>query len=172
MITGASIEDVGVSGRHWIGAFGTPNYDLIMSTLDGATRNIRIATFSLGHKSTELEKLFGVLKTKSSTGVPVQIIVNRLYDKDKHSAYARKMLEEMEVGRNFTRINFEPVDEKENLHAKIFCIDGKIALIGSANMSKSGMFSNHEIMIKIAGEEFVDAINDLLDRLAASVFRS
>ena len=167
----ASIEDVGVSGRHWIGAFGTPNYDLIMSALGGATKNIRIATFSLGYKSRELEKLFDVLQAKSSTGVPIQIIVNRLYDKDKHSDYARGMLEKMGAGRNFTRINFEPADEKENLHAKIFCIDGKIALVGSANMSKSGMFANHEIMIKIAGEEFVAAINDLLDRLAASVFR-
>jgi len=170
--TGAMIEEIGVSGRHWIGSFGKPNFDLVIETLEKASDNIRIATFSLGYKSKELDKLFEILKRKSETGVRVQVIVNRLCDEDKHSDYARDMLETLEKGKNFTTLNFEPESDRENLHAKIFSVDGEHVLIGSANMSKSGMFGNHEIMLKIKGEAFASKINDLLDKLAESVFGS
>jgi len=167
----AKIVEIGVSGRHWIGSFGKPNFDLVIDTLEKANSNIRIATFSLGYKSKELDRLFNVLKRKSETGVQVQVIVNRLHDEDKHSDYARGILQTLAKGRNFTVMNFEPDNEKENLHAKLFSIDGELVLIGSANMSKSGMFGNHEIMIKVKGEDFASKINDLLDKLAESVFR-
>jgi len=166
----AKIVEIGVSGRHWIGSFGKPNFDLVIDTLEKANNNIRIATFSLGYKSKELDRLFSVLKRKSETGIQVQVIVNRLFDEDRHSDYARDTLGILAKGRNFTAMNFEPDSEKENLHAKLFSIDGEYVLIGSANMSKSGMFGNHEIMIKVEGKEFASKINDLLDKIAESIY--
>lgn len=51
------------------------------------------------------------------------------------------------------------------LHAKITVIDGKTALIGSANLSKGAMEYNYEIMLKITGQAAVD-LSGMLSHLS------
>ena len=72
--------ELGVSGRFWIGKHKTmKNFDMVIKTLKSAKSEIRITTYSLGRKlDNELDKIFRILIDKSNSGVPVQIIVNRL----------------------------------------------------------------------------------------------
>jgi len=132
------IESIGVSGRHWIGFSENRAYDLLVDTLNSSKKSIRIATYSFGKPSPELDTIFQILKNKSSTGIEVQLIVNKFWSA---SSYARKKLKELEEDDTFTLLNFDPENENENLHAKIVSVDGNQILIGSANMSKSGLFS-------------------------------
>jgi len=162
-----SIDSIGVSGRHWIGN-EISAFDLVKETLESANSSIRIAIYSFGQKSKELDLIFDILHNKIfSKGVKVQLIINKFWST---TDYAKKKLKQLEH-RNFVLLNFEPENENENLHAKIIVVDSKIILVGSANISKSGLFSNHELVIKLSGGEFASRINNLLDILATEIFR-
>ena len=162
-----SIEAIGVSGRHWIGEGELDAFDLFRETLKSAKSSIRIAVFSLGWKSKELDSIFEILKNKIVTGVEVQLIINKFWST---ADYGKKKLKELEHS-NFTMLNYDPENENENLHAKIIVVDSKKILVGSANISKGGLFSNHELVIKISGGDFASRINNLLDILAAEIYK-
>ena len=166
--------ELGVSGRFWIGKHKTmKNFDMVIKTLKSAKSEIRITTYSLGmlRKGNELDKIFQILIDKSNSGVPVQIIVNRLEAQLKKNKTVREKMEILKSMPDATVLSFRPSDKRDtsDLHAKIFTVDGETAILGSANLSFSGMFDNHEIMVKISGKKFVAQINQLIDELAESI---
>jgi phosphatidylserine/phosphatidylglycerophosphate/cardiolipin synthase-like enzyme len=165
MTISGDIEAIGVSGRHWIGDSEQSAYELLKKILESANRSIRISAYSLGKKSPELDRIFSILKNKTATGVSVQVILNKFWETDD---YAKKKLQEMEHS-NFHLVNYDPEDKTEDLHAKIIVVDSQNILIGSANLSKSGLFSNHEIVVQINGGAFATRINKLLDVFVASI---
>ena len=165
--------ELGVSGRFWIGKHKTmKNFDMVIRTLESAKSNIRITTYSLGRKlDNELDKIFRILIDKSNSGVPVQIIVNRLEAQLKKNKTVREKMEVLKSMPDATVLSFRPSDTRDHsdLHAKIFTVDGETAILGSANLSFSGMFDNHEIMVKISGRKFVAQINQLIDELTENI---
>ena len=54
------------------------------------------------------------------------------------------------------------------LHAKITVIDGRTALIGSANLSRSALETNYEVMLKVSGRVAAD-LSDMLSRLSSQM---
>ena len=54
--------------------------------------------------------------------------------------------------------------ESKYLHAKLVVVDRKTALVGSANISKSALVSNYEIMLKVSGRAATE-ISLMLDNL-------
>ena len=166
--------ELGVSGRFWIGKHKTmKNFDMVIKTLKSAKSEIRITTYSLGilRKDNELDKIFRILIDKSNSGVPVQIIVNRLEAQLKKNKTVREKMEVLKSMPDATVLSFRPSDKRDisDLHAKIFTVDGETAILGSANLSFRGMFDNHEIMVKISGKKFVAQINQLIDELAENI---
>lgn len=166
MIMEGDITAIGVSGRYWLGGDEQSAYDLLLESLLRAETSIRIVAYSLGCESPELENIFRIIKGKIHTGVEVQMIINRFWSA---ATYAQAKLRELEHP-NFRLLDYDPENEHENLHAKIVIIDSKEILLGSANISKSGLFSNHEIMIRVDGGEFASRINSLIDVLASSIY--
>ena len=169
-----SAIELGVSGRFWIGKHKTmKNFDMVIKTLKSAKSEIRITTYSLGmlRKGNELDKIFRILIDKSNSGVPVQIIVNRLEAQLKKNKTVREKMEVLKSMPDATVLSFRPSDKRDHsdLHAKIFTVDGETAILGSANLSFRGMFDNHEIMVKISGKKFVAQINQLIDELAENI---
>ena len=166
--------ELGVSGRFWIGKHKTmKNFDMVSKILKSAKSEIRITTYSLGmlRNGNELDKIFRILIDKSNSGVPVQIIVNRLEAQLKKNKTVREKMEVLKSMPDATVLSFRPSDKRDisDLHAKIFTVDGETAILGSANLSFSGMFDNHEIMVKISGKKFVAQINQLIDELAENI---
>ena len=166
--------ELGVSGRFWIGKHKTmKNFDMVIKTLKSAKSEIRITTYSLGmlRNGNELDKIFRILIDKSNSGVPVQIIVNRLEAQLKKNKTVREKMEVLKSMPDATVLSFRPSDKRDisDLHAKIFTVDGETAILGSANLSFRGMFDNHEIMVKISGKKFVAQINQLIDELAENI---
>ena len=166
--------ELGVSGRFWIGKHKTmKNFDMVSKILKSAKSEIRITTYSLGmlRNGNELDKIFRILIDKSNSGVPVQIIVNRLEAQLKKNKTVREKMEVLKSMPDATVLSFRPSDKRDisDLHAKIFTVDGETAILGSANLSFRGMFDNHEIMVKISGKKFVAQINQLIDELAENI---
>ena len=166
--------ELGVSGRFWIGKHKTmKNFDMVSKILKSAKSEIRITTYSLGmlRNGNELDKIFQILIDKSNSGVPVQIIVNRLEAQLKKNKTVREKMEVLKSMPDATVLSFRPSDKRDisDLHAKIFTVDGETAILGSANLSFRGMFDNHEIMVKISGKKFVAQINQLIDELAENI---
>ena len=166
--------ELGVSGRFWIGKHKTmKNFDMVSKILKSAKSEIRITTYSLGmlRKGNELDKIFRILIDKSNSGVPVQIIVNRLEAQLKKNKTVREKMEILKSMPDATVLSFRPSDKRDisDLHAKIFTVDGETAILGSANLSFRGMFDNHEIMVKISGRKFVAQINQLIDELTENI---
>ena len=89
-----SIEAIGVSGRHWIGEGELDAFDLFRETLKSAKSSIRIAVFSLGWKSKELDSIFEILKNKIVTGVEVQLIINKFWST---ADYGKKKLKDPQI---------------------------------------------------------------------------
>ena len=54
------------------------------------------------------------------------------------------------------------------LHAKIAVIDGRTALIGSANLSKGALESNYEVMLKVSGQAAAD-LSHMLSHLSSQM---
>ena len=108
--------ELGVSGRFWIGKHKTmKNFDMVRKTLESAKSNIRITTYSLGmlRNGNELDKIFRILIDKSNSGVPVQIIVNRLEAQLKKNKTVREKMEVLKSMPDATVLSFRPSDKRD-----------------------------------------------------------
>lgn len=166
-----SVESVGASGKVWVGSGATDIADLFFSELVRANRSIQISSFSTGYKSKEMVKFFKILEERlESPLMKISVIVNDDKNNNTVTPYARKQftrLEGLYKGRFFIQYFEQKKIKNTNkiLHAKITVIDGKTALIGSANISKGALESNYEIMLKISGQAAV-TLSKMLTRLS------
>ena len=165
------VESIGASGRVWVGFHAMDIADLFFRELENANRSIQISSFSTGHKSKALDRFFNILEEQlKNPPMKISIIVNDDKDNNTVTPYARKQftkLKECNKDKFFIQY-FEQKRIKNTykiLHAKITIIDGKIALIGSANLSKGALESNYEIMLKISGQAAVN-LSLMLSRLS------
>ena len=139
MTISGDIDAIGVSGRHWIGGNEQSAYELLKKMLKSANNSIRISAYSLGRRSAELDKIFSILKQKLTTGVTVQMIINKFWETDD---YAKKKLKEMEHA-NFHLVNYDPEDKTEDLHAKIVIVDSQKILIDLPHTQGNLTFLKH-----------------------------
>jgi cardiolipin synthase len=93
--------------------------------------------------------ILNLVEKAAEKGVKITIIVNNL------SSQAPTIKSKLKtLAGKFSHVKvFDFIDPKKgHLHAKILVIDRKKALIGSANFSWGGMFSNYEICVLIEDE--------------------
>lgn len=111
-----------------------------------ASKEIQILAYIFTSKALHILKQ---VEQAAKKGIRITIIVNDLQSQDK---VIRSRLENMED--NFPHVHV--IDFAENterqLHAKIVVVDRQIAVIGSANFSWGGMYSNYEIGLLVEGE--------------------
>ena len=167
-----TVESIGASGGAWAGFRATDLSEMLFDEIKSAKRSIQICSFSVGHKTPILEKFFTVLSEQlENPPIKINIIVNDGMENATVTPYARKRLAELE--RKFP-CQFFPQYFDRNcamggeaiLHAKVTVIDGKTALIGSANLSKGALESNYEIILKISGQVAAD-LSSMLSRLSS-----
>lgn len=152
--------EIAVTGSGWIGQ----GIGSIKSSLKDAFSNveneIQIATYSITESH---GRFFAMLDDQLARKTRVLMIVNRLYGQNKKAT--AKLVSLASEYPNFVLMNFQPVDDREDLHAKIVVIDHKTALVGSANLTFKGMVMNHELMVKFKGES-AHVVGSLVDRLS------
>ena len=102
----------------------------------------------------------------------ISIIINDDRKGKTVTPYARGRIEDLE-GRfpgRFLPAILQSGHVRQNprriLHAKIVVIDGKTALIGSANLSAGALKENYEVMLKVSGPVAAD-LSHMLSRLSS-----
>ncbi len=169
-----NIESIGASGKAWVGFHAVDLADMFFEVLRSAKKSIQISSFSTGYQSKEMDIFFNILEEQlENPQMKINIIINDDGKNKTVTPYARKNLEKLRnsFSNQFFLQYFEQKNSKHHnkiLHAKITVIDGKIALIGSANISKSALESNYEIMMKISGQAAVD-ISKMISHLSSQM---
>jgi len=94
-------------------------------------------------------RIIGLLGRAAERGVRVTMIIN-----DLKSQHPRIVTELRSLSRRFPhfRVISFTGPRGEQLHAKVIVADRKRAVVGSANLSWGGMYSNYEIGLLIEGE--------------------
>ncbi len=85
----------------------------------------------------------------------VRMIVNCL--KEQYPSVQNKLGNLRAKYPHFNLYSFEDEGDQSKLHAKVLITDRQSALIGSSNLSYSGMVVNHELALLVNGREAAEA---------------
>ena len=165
-----SVEKIGTSGSVWAGFRSVNIKDLFFDTLRSATISVQISSYAMGRKNNEMNEFFSIIEgLLESPHMKINIIAND-DGRGSTSRYAMGRLHRLEKkypGQFFPQL-FESNPSAglgKILHAKLTVVDGTTALVGSANISKSALESNYEIMLKVTGPVAAD-ISAMLAKLS------
>jgi phosphatidylserine/phosphatidylglycerophosphate/cardiolipin synthase-like enzyme len=153
---------VAVTGSSWMGGNVGSVDTALRELLSGARRELQIATYEL---RIDAKHLLDILEDRLEAGVAVTMVVNRLANKPFS---VREYLQALVASHPYFRLyTFEPPTEDEDLHAKLIVADRDRMIIGSANLSWRGLVENHEIAVRIEGQE-VASVASAVDKLLGS----
>ena len=147
---------------------------MLFEEIQLANRSIQICSFATGHKSPVMERLFAILAAQlENLPMRISIIVNDDKRGRTVTPYARERIEDLEdrfPDRFFPQFFKQGTTANpcRILHAKIVVIDGRTALIGSANLSAGALEENYEVMLKVSGPVAAD-LSHMLSRLSCSM---
>lgn len=138
---------IAVTGLAWLGA-GIPSVEQEMTSLvRSARRELTLCAYSI---TSGAMTFLREMREVAAQGVTVKLIVN---DFSHQAADVQRYLKD--ALRAFPQcwklLDFAPPNGRSELHAKLLTVDRSAALIGSANLSFHGMFSNHEMAIVLRG---------------------
>lgn len=165
-----NVKAIGTSGSGWAGFRSVNIKDLFFDTLKSATGSVQISSYAMGKKNEEMREFFSIIEgLLESPHMKINIIAND-DGRGSTSRYAKGCLHRLEKkypGQFFPQL-FESNPSAglgKILHAKLTVVDGTTALVGSANISKSALESNYEVMLKVTGDAAAD-ISAMLARLS------
>jgi len=165
------VEGISASGDGWSSGRAGNIRNMFFNTLksENVQRSVQISTYSLGENNEEVNEFFSLIEELLKSERDVEIIVN---DDQKGSCSKHAKIIMRGLKKRFSdRFYYYLFNSKSNtnlgkiLHAKLVVVDRKIALVGSANISKGALVSNYEIMLKISGDA-VSSLSLMLDNLA------
>ena len=111
-----------------------------------ASKEIQILAYVFTSKA---RHILNLVEQAAKRGLKITIIVNDLQAQDQT---IKSKLEKMETTFPYVQVLNFTDNTKRQLHAKIVVADREKAVIGSANFSWGGMYSNYEIGLLIEGE--------------------
>lgn len=136
LVTGPEIIGRGIRGIE----------PVIEEIINGASSEIHVATYLL---TSSAIKIIELLRRAAERGVRINIIVNDLKSQDPRIVSELKSMSDQ-----FPHVKV--IDFRDphgaQLHAKVIVVDRKKAVVGSANLSWCGMYSNYEVGLLIEGE--------------------
>jgi phosphatidylserine/phosphatidylglycerophosphate/cardiolipin synthase-like enzyme len=138
---------IAVTGLAWLGS-GIPSVEQqMLSLVREAQREVRLCAYSI---TSGAMPLLREIDEVVSQGVTATVIVNAIREQpiDVRSYMTERA---RHVSGRWKVLDFAPVGNQTDLHAKLLTVDRSVALIGSANMSFRGMVSNHEMAVVVRG---------------------
>jgi cardiolipin synthase len=133
-----------VTGVSWMGGGIGSIESALEQLIREAEQEIDLTAYSI---TSGADVLFDWLEAALARGIKVRMIINR---KDEQPSGVVDKLERLAgTYQHFELYNF--TTEGAALHAKVIIADRRVALIGSSNLSKSGLLNNHEIAVLIRG---------------------
>lgn len=146
---------VAVTGLTWMGS-GIGSIETAIGKLFREAREeITLTAYSITGGA---DILLDWMEAALDRGVQVSMVVNRL---EGQSPEATTRLRGF-AGRylHFRLYDFAP-DGGFDLHAKVIVVDRRMALVGSSNLSRSGLLNNHELAVLVEGFAAVDVARAL-----------
>lgn len=134
LVTGPKIMKGGTRGTE----------PVIEELIKNADREIQLVAYLFTSSAIHLLEL---IKQSAEKGIKITIIVNDFNSQEK---IIRNEL--IKLSKIYPHVKIYNFIEQKPLHAKIIVADRKKAIVGSANFSWSGMYTNYEIGIAITGE--------------------
>lgn len=133
------------TGTAWIGS-GVRSIESALDDLfRGAEHEVQITAYSI---SSGADLLLDSLEMCLARGVSVTMIVNQL---GEQPLVVLKKLRKMAAQYpHYNLLDFNGPNNT-NLHAKLVVADRNQALIGSSNLSRRGLLTNHELGVVVVG---------------------
>ena len=157
-----STVTVAVTGIGWLGAGRRSIVSTIEQMLGTAERELLVCAY---RPSPGADILLDRLPELLGRGVEVRLVVNHFDEQDRP---VRILLTRLGATyRHFEVYDFR--DGSLDLHAKVIVVDRSSALVGSANLSRRGIRTNHELAVLVENEAAED-VALAIDRLTASRF--
>jgi len=150
-----------VTGTAWMGS-GIGSIESSLERLfREARQEIALAAYTI---SSGADLLFDWLEAALSRGVQVRLVVNRLNTQPSEVvAWLRCLAKTYPYFHLYDFIS----EGEADLHAKVVVVDRRMALVGSSNLSRRGLLTNHEIAVLVEGPDAATAAS-VLDRLFES----
>lgn len=150
-----------VTGTSWMGA-GIGSVETALERLfREAEQRLAIIAYSVSG-STDL--LLHWLEATLARGVQIQIVINQL---DAQPAGVVEYLTRLAGQYPHLEVFSFEADVDNDLHAKIAVADRRKAIVGSANLSRRGMVSKHELGLLVEGDA-AESVSAAVDRLLSS----
>ena len=163
------VMGISVSGSKWNNGRAGDIRDMFYNTLRNDVEDlVQISTFALGQDNEEVNEFFSIIKELLKSEREVKLFVND--DGKSCTKYAKGKISSLKerYPEKFFPQYFKSSKKTGILHAKLIVVDRKIALVGSANISRYALSLNHEVMLKISGKAAAD-LSLLLDDLSKSL---
>ncbi len=152
---------VAVTGSAWMGA-GTGSIETAMEQLfRQARREILITSYAI---SSAADDVLDWVMMAAGKGVLIRMAVNKI------SAQPGDVLAKLhEINSTYPHLHLYTFEgsETEDLHAKAIVADRNMAIIGSSNLSRRGLVTNHELAVIVRGSQ-AQIIASVLDKLFLS----
>lgn len=152
-----------VTGATWMGS-GIGSIESALERLfREAQQEIALTAYSI---SSGTDRLFDWLEAAITRGVQVRLIINRLNNQPPDVVTRLRQL-----ARTYSHFHlYDFIAEGDaDLHAKTIVVDRRLALVGSSNLSRRGLFTNHELAIFLQDSAATDVAR-ALDLLCASQY--
>jgi len=150
-----------VTGAAWMGS-GIGSIESALERLfQEAEQEIMLTAYTI---SSGTDLLFDWLEKALSRGVLVRLIINRL--NDQSSDVVTRLYRIAKTYPHFHLYDFVAEGDAD-LHAKAVMVDRRLALVGSSNLSRRGMFTNYELGVLVEGPAAADVAR-AMDVLFAS----
>jgi len=134
----------------------------IRSTMRGMIKSakgeILVIAYTITNHGIEILEL---LEDSLKKGVMVSMVIN---DHSTMMGKVRKILKQMKEDYE-DHFHIRLMEKPEELHAKVLIVDRKELIIGSANLSQSGLLSNHEIALWIEDRAMAQEAREVFNRL-------
>lgn len=152
-----------VTGLAWMGS-GIGSIESAIERIFGeAEHEILITSYSISNAS---DHILDWLETSLAHGVLIRLIINKIGNQP--AAIVDRLVNFSNSYSHFYLYTFEG-DEEQDLHAKVIVTDRKLGIVGSSNLSRRGLLTNHELAILVEGKA-AEQIAAAIDRLLVSEF--
>ncbi|TDE84702.1 phospholipase D-like domain-containing protein [Deinococcus sp. S9] len=140
---------------------GVRSFDgMLEELIEGARQKIQIAAYRF---DPDFLRYFDLLEKRAEEGVEVVIVCDAL---ERNEASVRQRIERLSPRINMFDYSARRRDRFEILHTKVMVVDGRHAIVGSANFGFGGLVTNVELGVYLTGAT-PWKLADMLDHLAS-----
>lgn len=141
------------TGNKWVGYGIKPTSSAINELITNSKESLLLTIYIISEKN-----VFSQIKKALNRGVNVEIFIH-----DDKEFYKSIMPNILELKKNYRHI--QVFTGSDFMHAKVLISDKKTVLIGSANLTESGLSKNYELGVLFENRKIAYDLETIIKRL-------